>query len=144
MDAESQFYRFFYAYALAATSRRSEAFSVFDLMQTEKPDNMWTWLGTSYKKALSGDAVGMLLTVTPEFTETAKWHEVYALFVAQCHALVDERDEALNWLNHAVEHGFINYPFLAEHDPFLEAIRGEPRFEQILTTAKSNWSKLAL
>lgn len=117
---------------------------MFDLMQTEKPNNMFTWLGTSYKKALSGDAVGMLLTVTPEFIETAKWHDVYSLFVAQCHALVDEHAEALDWLDHAVEHGFINYPFLAEHDPFLEAIRGEPRFEQILTNAKSHWSRLAL
>ena len=35
--------------------------------------------------------------------------------------------------------GFINYPMLAEHDPLLESIRGEERFERRLVRVKREW-----
>ncbi|HSB55766.1 MAG TPA: hypothetical protein VLD58_15500, partial [Gemmatimonadales bacterium] len=48
-------------------------------------------------------------------------------------------EEALRWLRKAVRHGFINYPFLAEHDPFLGDLRAEPGFRQILSEVKPRW-----
>jgi disulfide oxidoreductase YuzD len=42
--------------------------------------------------------------------------------------LLDKRKDTLDWLENAVDRGFINYPFLAEKDPFLQNIRGEERF----------------
>lgn len=43
------------------------------------------------------------------------------------------------WLEHAVDRGFINYPFLKEIDPFLENIRGEPRFQKLMAHVKHEW-----
>jgi hypothetical protein len=52
---------------------------------------------------------------------------------------VDERDEALLWLEHSILGGFINYPILNEKDPFLENIRGEPRFKKLMERVKHEW-----
>jgi hypothetical protein len=41
----------------------------------------------------------------------------------------------------AVDRGFINYPSLAEHDPFFEKVRGEPRFQKLLKTVRERWEK---
>jgi len=53
--------------------------------------------------------------------------------------LLDERDEAMRWLEHAVDRGFINYPLFAELDPFLENIRSEPRFKKLMKRVKHEW-----
>jgi hypothetical protein len=33
----------------------------------------------------------------------------------------------------------VNYPFLVEHDPFLEVLRGEDRFKDLMVTVKHRW-----
>ncbi|MFC2166091.1 hypothetical protein ACFLT2_13980, partial [Acidobacteriota bacterium] len=57
----------------------------------------------------------------------------------ECFALLDERNVAMDWLEHAVNRGFINYPLLSEHDPFLVNIRGEPRFKKLMERVKHEW-----
>jgi non-specific serine/threonine protein kinase len=47
--------------------------------------------------------------------------------------------EALDWLENAVHKGFINYPFISEHDPFLKNIRSEPRFKKLMERVKREW-----
>jgi len=53
--------------------------------------------------------------------------------------LIDEKDEAIDWLEEVVKWGFINYPFLNEIDPFLENIRSEPRFKKLMKRVKHEW-----
>jgi hypothetical protein len=47
----------------------------------------------------------------------------------------------LYWLAIAVDRGFINYPFLARHDPFFEKFRNEPRFQKLLETVRDQWDR---
>jgi hypothetical protein len=47
--------------------------------------------------------------------------------------------DALNWLEHAVDLGWTNYPNMAVQDPFLENIRGEERFKKLLERVKYEW-----
>jgi hypothetical protein len=47
----------------------------------------------------------------------------------------------LDWLENAVDRGFICYPFLNEYDPFLERIRGEERFRQLMKRVKREWEE---
>jgi hypothetical protein len=59
--------------------------------------------------------------------------------MAEGYALIGEKDEAINWLEEGMKWGFINYPFLNEIDPFLENIRGEPRFKKLMERVKHEW-----
>ncbi len=35
--------------------------------------------------------------------------------------------------------GIMGYPYLQDHDPYLENIRGEPRFKDLMERVKSEW-----
>ncbi|MFC2157873.1 hypothetical protein ACFLT9_08555, partial [Acidobacteriota bacterium] len=59
--------------------------------------------------------------------------------MAGCFATIGERDHALKWMEHAFERGWINYPLFARIDPFLENIRGEPRFKKLMERVKHEW-----
>jgi hypothetical protein len=45
----------------------------------------------------------------------------------------------MDWLAIAVDRGFVNYPFLAYHDPYLESLRGLPQFQQLMSTVRDRW-----
>jgi hypothetical protein len=42
-------------------------------------------------------------------------------------------------LENAIKMGLINYPLLAEKDPFLNNIRREPRFKKLMERVKYEW-----
>jgi hypothetical protein len=52
--------------------------------------------------------------------------------------------EALRWIEQAVNVGFINRPMLAEHDPFLTKLRGQPEYEALLERVKREWESFEI
>jgi len=77
--------------------------------------------------------------VTPELRAAAQWDEIFSWWLADCFALVNERDAAIDCCERAVEFGFINLPWLSEYEPFLANLRGEPRFVRLLERARTAW-----
>ena len=65
-------------------------------------------------------------------------HDEYWLGVA--YALMGRKDEAMSWLENAVEHGFPCYP-LFQKDPYLQSLRGEPEFQALLLRIQKQWEK---
>jgi hypothetical protein len=65
--------------------------------------------------------------------------EYLAWFLAEGYALIGRRDDALRWLQESVERGFINYPVLATHDPFLESLRGDTGYEALMQQVQRRW-----
>jgi hypothetical protein len=65
----------------------------------------------------------------------------YSWKLATGYALIGKPDKALNWLENAVRHGLINYPFLAQHDPLLENLRQESRFKALVEDVQSQWER---
>jgi hypothetical protein len=63
----------------------------------------------------------------------------YSLILAEGYALLGEKEKALEWLEHAVDLGLINYPLLVEYDPFLENLRADERFENLMKKVKHLW-----
>jgi non-specific serine/threonine protein kinase len=74
-----------------------------------------------------------------KFMLWAKRDFQYSLFVAEAYAVLNYKDNALNWVENSINHGFINYPLLNEYDPFLEQIRGEERFKKLMERVKYEW-----
>ena len=49
------------------------------------------------------------------------------------------KDKSLEFLEQAVDNGFINYPLMAEKDPLLESVRGTEKFKKLITRVKHEW-----
>jgi hypothetical protein len=76
------------------------------------------------------------------YQQVAAWDAEVPWALASAHAAVGAKDEALHWLDRAIDRGMINYPFLSEHDWHLNSIRGEPRFGQAMERARREWERL--
>jgi serine/threonine protein kinase len=139
MDPDFDPLRWVYALLLAGNQRLTESFSLIDLMQEEIPQSNFTRQAVFLKFALQGRKKEALQAVTPELISWARWDELWPWAMAAGYALIEEKDEAIDWLEHATSRGFIHYPFLSEHDPFLENLRGEQRFKELMKKVKHDW-----
>jgi hypothetical protein len=75
------------------------------------------------------------------YQQAAAWDAEVPGFLASAYAAVGAKDEALHWLDRAIDQGMINYPFLSEHDWYLDNIRGEACFRQAMERAKREWDR---
>lgn len=139
MDQKSPLCGFAYAWALAFAHKLNEAFKVIDLMAKDLPQELFTELGLFLKYALQKNKSKVPQTVTDNLKNYATRDEIIPIFLAECYALINEKEEAINLIEHGVKWGFINYPFLNEYDPFLKNIRGEPRFKKLMERVKHEW-----
>jgi non-specific serine/threonine protein kinase len=130
---------YYYAQMLAYTGRFSEAEPIIDRLATTHPDHIMAKLGVILKYAFLGDQEKALGALSDDMRETLQRDAELSKNLAQFFAILGNSGESLNWLENAVDRGFINYPLLAEKDPFLESIRGEERFKKLMVRVKREW-----
>ena len=135
-------FRTTHALMLAHARRVDEAASLLDVEYDEPVTDEWAALGIVLKYALEGNKEKTLASVTEELARDAKTDMLYSWLLAEFISLVDEKDQALDWLEIAAAGGFINYPFLSEFDPLLDNIRREKRFKQLMEKVKYEWEHL--
>ena len=134
---------FWSAYTLLWSKQYSKAYALIDRMaQEESPDQpqkVFTGWLLFLKYALNGEKSKALEFLT-EDVRNYFWQDAELPWLgAGGFALIDEKKEAIRWLEHSINKGFINYPVLSEIDPFLENIRGEPRFKKLMERVKHEW-----
>ncbi len=124
---------------LVLNHRYDEAWSILDQLAKDTPGYPPVELLLKFKSAIEGKKSEVLQWKSPELKIWA-WRDFqYSGFVAQYYSLIDEKKEALDWLEHSIDLGMINYPFMNKHDPFLANIRGEPRFRKLMERVKYEW-----
>jgi hypothetical protein len=96
---------------------------------------------TMVKHALLGERERLLTLSTGELGSFCWGDPEGLLWVAGCFAFVNERDRALQWLEHWVDRGSFNYPMLAHGDPWLQSLRSEPRFQRLLDRIRPEWER---
>ena len=67
--------------------------------------------------------------------------EWWSCWMAECYAFIEEQDLALDWLDNAVERGFINDPHLSNHNKIFRKLDGNPRFAELLSRVRTAWEQ---
>ncbi|MCK4346156.1 MAG: hypothetical protein KAX05_12805 [Bacteroidales bacterium] len=91
------------------------------------------------KYVLKGDKNKLPLLLTPDFIKAAQRDCQISWHMATFYSYLDDKEQSIDWLENAVDRGFINYPFLSEHDKLLRNIRGEERFKKLIEKVKHEW-----
>jgi hypothetical protein len=103
------------------------------------PDLSYSLLGKITKYALQNDKDMTLKSLTPELINFARRDEQCSWILAGCFSLVNEKRKALKWLENSIKGGCSNYPFLNSYYPFLDNIRGENHFKNLMEKVKISW-----
>jgi len=125
---------------LAFNNQLEEAYALCDDLFKKYPTNIFAQVQQCYKFALQGNKEKALQAMSGGVKEKARYNNPYNAWVmAECDALIGEKDEAITSLEYAVNLGAVNYPWYNETDPFLENIRGEERFKKLMERVKHEW-----
>lgn len=141
MDPGNPMVRLFYVPILAANGRMSEVREIASTFPPEVKDTIPARLTNFLAHALAGNRSDALAMLAPEIETFANATDVFPRFLALGYAAIGMADRAIHSLSIAVNRGFINYPFLAHHDPFMKPLRTDPRFQQLLATVRERWEK---
>jgi hypothetical protein len=128
-----------WALALAWGQRLDEAHVLLAEKVPEESTNSFSRFSLLLKFAIQGDTERMDQLIQGDFQKTLRNDTQFTFFTASVFALAGLNDRALDWVQYAIDDGFSNYPWLAEVDPFLARLRGNPRFEEMLRRAKVEW-----
>lgn len=141
MDPGNPMTRLFYLPILAVNGRMSEVREVAATVPPEVKDTIPARLTNFLAHALAGERSDALAMLTPQIDTIANATDVFPRFLALGYAALGMADRAIHSLSIAVNRGFINYPFLAHHDPFMKPLRTDPRFQQLVASVRARWEK---
>jgi non-specific serine/threonine protein kinase len=136
---ENPFAQFYLAAIMVYLGQLDSAFFIIDKSASATPSNAFTKLGLMLKYAKIEDKDKTFSEMTPDFQKTCHRDITFSHHLAGIFSLLGEKNEAFAWLENAFDRGFINWPLLAEKDPWLANIRGEPRFKKLMERVKYEW-----
>lgn len=128
-----------WVWVLGLNNRIEEAEPVVQTLVEKHPGSPLTSLAESLFHGLQGEPEAALEAISPEFREAGRRSEMFSRALAECHAVAGDNDGAMEWLEHAVRLGLINYPYLSRIDPLLEGLRDDPRFLRLMERVKREW-----
>jgi serine/threonine protein kinase/Flp pilus assembly protein TadD len=140
VDPTNPTHRMLHAQTLAANGRQKEAIAILHRVTSDAPSMAWARLANALAFALEGNREQVMNALTPDLRDAARWDDIFSWWMADSFALVGETEAALDSVERMIELGIINYPFLAQYEPFLSSIRSEPRFRELMEHARQRWN----
>ena len=132
MDRSNPMARLFYAWVLALNGRNGELKPLVDGFAPEARGTIAARIGAFLAHAVAGDERRAREALLPEIEAVATATDLFPRFLADGFASLGDSDAALHWLNVAVDRGFTNGAYLSRHDPFLEKLREDTRFVELM------------
>jgi serine/threonine-protein kinase len=127
------------AWILAGAGLRDEAMDLLERTGADLAGSLnGSWASFLYH-SLAENAEAALRYETPALTKAAGLVESAARMMAGAYALIGRTDDAIEWTRIAISRGFLHYPFLSSHDPFLESVRADARFESLMINLRPRW-----
>ena len=112
-----------------------ESVRFLDLLARESPGHMMAKIGSVLKHALLQQYEQMNDAITEEVEKAAWWDDAYSYIMAQAYSMSGDLDRSAHWLDHAIDYGFCNTYFL-EHEPYIENLRNDGRFDPLMEKAR--------
>jgi TolB-like protein len=144
MDVANPMARLFYVWVLLLNRRTDSVARLVDAFPSDVRDTVPGRLASFLVRALDGSAASAHALVTAEVEAAARTTDLFPRILAQGYALAGLAERATYWLDAAIDRGFINYPYLAHHDPFFQPLRLDSRFIQLLDIVRHRWEQFAI
>lgn len=141
MDPANPMARLFYAWVLMLNHRADLLAEIVGTFPPEVRQTVPGQITQFLEHALAGEADAAHRAMSPEIAAAATAADVFPRMLAQGYALAGMADQAIHWLNIAVDRGFINYPYLSQHDPFFSRLRNDRRVADLLESVRERWSR---
>ncbi|MGH7678649.1 MAG: protein kinase domain-containing protein [Gemmatimonadaceae bacterium] len=121
--------------------KHDEALSMARMLAQEFPETVYGQMGRAFALALEGRHAEARLAITPAMRAATRHSEAFARLIAELCTFCGDTESALEYIEHAVRLGNVNYPFLAKHDRLLAPLRELPRFRKLLDTVRHRWEQ---
>ncbi len=141
MDPGNPVGRLFYLWALVSAGQNAEALSIIDGYSDDAAMSLPGQVARLFEAGLRGEGLVSDGGLSVDAETAANTSDVIPRLLSQAYSLCGQTGLAIVWLGRAVERGFINYPYIAHHDPLWESIREEPGFQVILRDVKQRWER---
>ena len=141
MDPSNPMARLFYTWVLVINHMEHDVGALVDECPSDVRDTVPARIAFFLAFALAGKHGEAQAVLTPQVEAAARATDVFARFLAHGFALAGMAGPAMRWLEVAVDRGFINYPFLARHDPVFRLLRSEARFKRLLEVVRDRWER---
>jgi len=139
MDPYNSFAAWSLGYVLLRNGRHAEASEIISELKVNHPDSIMAQLADAILSGVCGKHEATRDAITSELRAAAKDSELLSREITHSLALAGETDEALDWLENTVRIGNINYPFWAQHNAWVDSIRGNSRFDAIMRDVEREW-----
>jgi tetratricopeptide (TPR) repeat protein len=142
LDPHGIFSVSWYSVPLIWTGRFKENHAILDKWNEEMPNHVWWQFSFMLLNSLQGNTAESLTLIHKIIDENLSyaWNDTVCIWAfAVVYTLGDHIDEALRWLEHGLEIGCFNYPFLSELDPNLAKLHSNPRFQTLMERVKYEW-----
>jgi tetratricopeptide (TPR) repeat protein len=131
-------------FLLISAGRRGEAMALADRIEKKAALSVFDRMALVWRHAAAGQRESALKWMTPQVLQTCRWSYQKSWWVACAYVMLGDAESALDWLENAIELGFLNHRFLAEIDPILAPLRGDPRFEALMVRARNQQAELEM
>jgi TolB-like protein len=139
IDPDSPYTRWAYGNVLAWAGRIDEGCRLLDEIVEQHPETAFGHFARFFAAAIRKNRDRALDAMTPQLEAIAGSDIQLSWMIAAGYAQLGLVEGALEWLRRAMIRGFISYPFLSEQEPFLEPIRCEPKFQDLMQVVKRRW-----
>jgi predicted Zn-dependent protease len=139
MDPANPLACLFFGWALALEGRTEEACSTLVLLSSNRPQDPYVQAARFMRSALQRRKRDAMEAAAPPLTTAARQVEFFSRFLVDCYALIDEKPEALDWLENDFRLGFCNYPYLVKFNPLIENLRTDMRFQRLMQRIREKW-----
>jgi TolB-like protein len=136
---ENPLARFSLGHALAHAGREAEACDQLGPLAEQASENALGLIASLLIISLDECGPGRPEPLT-EASRAPAWTDEYLSWIAaEAYARAADLENSIAWLDRAMNLGFVNHPFVTQHDRFFDPIRSEPRFRALMSEMESLW-----